>query len=186
MNNKVTESQLYTTLSDLSLPDSIQRFRDNTRINYQRLHATAFMRWPNGKPCMPVNMYLLDNAHKWTGDSATSYASELSEWVRYCAKHGKSFGDLNDYDIFALVDKLRTDVYLDDPHQRVRNDNTVRRIIQRGPGLPWLVPAISSSPPDAAYRRAQRGSGHCLRTQEESSQRSLLLASPLFAHRQQH
>lgn len=132
MVNKATESQLYTTLSDLRLPDSVQRFRDNTRINYQRLHATAFVHWPNGKPCLPVNMYLLDNAHKWTGDSATSYASELSEWIRYCAKHGKSFGDLSDHDIFALVDKLRTDVYLDDPHQRVRNDNTVRRIIQRG------------------------------------------------------
>jgi hypothetical protein len=140
---KGTESKLFTILRELNLPDSVQQFRDSKKINYQHIPSTAFVCWPNGKPCVPVNMYLLDNVHKWTGNTAITYASELSELIRYCDTHCKSFSELADSDIFILVDKLRTDVYLNDPHQRVRNDNTVRKIIQRSLDfLDWYQGAL--------------------------------------------
>jgi len=169
---KAAETQLYTTLKELRLPDSVLRHRDGSTIYYQRLRRTAFVRWPDNKPCLPVNMYLLDKGYQWTGDSATTYASELSELIRYCARTEKVFADLTDADIYAFVDKLRSDVYTDDPHQRVRNDNTVRKILQRCLDfLDWYqqtlyrrqIPLIGErdqAPAIVCERRKNQHSGH--------------------------
>ena len=131
--------QLYRKLTEITLPESVQYFRcgseDTYRIELQHLAVAAFVRWPSGKPCLPVNMYLLDNGYNWTGDSVLTTASKLSELVRYCA-HGRAsrnpcgFGDLTDSDIARLIEKLCTDVYMDAPSQRLRNNNTVRAIMQ--------------------------------------------------------
>lgn len=123
--------QLYSRIKDLSLPDSIVRNRSGSSVYHQILPYTAFVRWPNNKPCIAVNMYLLDKGYRWTGQSAVTYASELSELIRYCAREGKRFDQLDDGDIYAFVDRLRSETYVSDEHQRVRNDNTVRRILQR-------------------------------------------------------
>ncbi|GAB3531420.1 site-specific integrase [Photobacterium alginatilyticum] len=133
------QQQLYRKLTEVTLPESIQYFRSGNeatyRIEQQYLPVAAFVRWPSGKPCLPVNMYLLYNGYNWTGDSVLTTASKLSELVRYCA-HGRAtrqpcgFGDLTDNDIGRLIEKLCTDVYMDDPSQRLRNNNTVRAIMQ--------------------------------------------------------
>lgn len=133
------KKQLYRKLTKVTLPESIQYFRSGSeetyRIDQQYLPVAAFVRWPNGKPCLPVNMYLLDNGCNWTGDTALTTASKLSELVRYCA-HGRAnrqpcgFSDLTDNDIARLIEKLCTEVYMDAPSQRLRNNNTVRAIMQ--------------------------------------------------------
>jgi len=131
--------QLVSKLTDVKLPDSVQYFSGggNTthRVHYQSLPVSAFVRWPSNKPCMAVNTYLLDQAHRWTGDSVITEANKLVELVRFCA-HGRAdrracdFGDLSDNDVARLIDKLCTDAYVDDVSQRVRNNNTVRAIMQ--------------------------------------------------------
>jgi hypothetical protein len=72
-------------------------------------------------------MYLLDHALEWSGETALTIASLLTALVRYCAASGKAFSDLVDGDLFLLVDNLK----LKSKHRRLRNDNTIRSIIQR-------------------------------------------------------
>lgn len=136
---RIDQRQLVSKLTDVRMPDSIHYFNGSSeatyRTHYQTLPVAAFVRWPSNKPCMAVNTYLLDQAHRWTGDSVVTEANKLVELVRYCA-HGRTdhkacdFGDLNDSDIAGLINKLCTDTYIDDVSQRVRNNNTVRAIMQ--------------------------------------------------------
>ncbi|MEM1174017.1 MAG: hypothetical protein AAGI27_04340 [Pseudomonadota bacterium] len=76
-------------------------------------------------------MYLMDNAHKWTGRTAVSYAAELTELLRYCEKTERRFSDLDDSDIFALSMSLSTETLASDPSRRRRNDNRVRALLGR-------------------------------------------------------
>lgn len=131
-----SQQKLYSRLSNLSLPDHVQEFRGGRySVKYQNIAVMAHVCWPSGKPCLAINMYLLDNNSKWTGDSVMTTASKLSELVRYCA-HGRanqtpcSFSDLNDNDIARLKEKLCSDTYIDAPLERLRNNNTVRAIMQ--------------------------------------------------------
>lgn len=133
------QRQLVSKLKDIDLPESVHYLGSDVgitcRVYYQKLPVAAFVRWPNNKPCLAINSYLLDQAHRWTGDSILTEANKLVELVRYCA-HGRAdrkpfdFGDLTDSDVARLIHKLCTDTYVDDPSVRVRNNNTVRAIMQ--------------------------------------------------------
>ncbi|MBE1426464.1 hypothetical protein H4684_003130 [Desulfomicrobium macestii] len=123
--------KLYTRLNDVFISDCISKTKEKKFIYYQKINSIAYVCWPNGRPCLPINMYLIDNSYLWTGNSAVTYASELSELIRYCARAGKGFNQIDDGDVYAFVDQLRSKSQVTDKHQRVRNDNTVRRILQR-------------------------------------------------------
>lgn len=62
-------SQLFHVLPSMTLPHSGVKHKDGTHITSQIIPAFPFMYWPSGKPCEPINMYLLDIAHEVTGDS---------------------------------------------------------------------------------------------------------------------
>lgn len=133
------QRQLVSKLKDVKLPESVHYFSggpENTcRVHYQNLPVAAFVRWPNNKPCLAVNAFLLDQGHRWTGESVVTEANKLVELVRYCA-HGRAdrkpceFGDLSDNDVARLIHKLCTEAYVNDSSERVRNNNTVRAIMQ--------------------------------------------------------
>lgn len=124
------KKKLYVRQSDLRIPDSVQETVSGNIINYQTIKVGAFVNWPDSRPCVAVNMYLLANAHEWTGETPVTYASELSELVRYCHGKLKSFSDLTDGDIFALVEHLTSEI---NPRtgMRKRNNNTACEILHR-------------------------------------------------------
>lgn len=133
------QHQLYTRVENLFVPDSIissyTAEKRTYRVHRQKYPVLAHVVWPSGRPCLAVNMYLIDSSHRWTGDSVVQAASKLTELVRYCASGREDrvpcgFGDLNDADFFRLADKLCSAVYVDAPSQRLRNNNTVRSILQ--------------------------------------------------------
>lgn len=131
--------KLYSKVIDISLPETATDFREGGsrgyRIQYQNLPVFAYVCWPSGKPCVAINMYLLDKAWGYTGDTVVTVASKLSELIRYCSS-GRvdgapcGFHDLNDDDVYRLKEKLCNEVHIDVPSQRVRNNNTVRSIMQ--------------------------------------------------------
>lgn len=132
------KEKLYSKLRDLTIPDSIMEFRGGSsatyRIEYQRTSTAAYMVWPSGKPCLAINMYLLEKSQSLTGESIFTLSSKLSELIRYCA-HGRpdripcGFDELNDSDIASLIDHLCKEVYVDDVNERLRDNNTVRAIM---------------------------------------------------------
>lgn len=124
-------SQLFHVLPPMTLPHSGLKHKDGIHVTSQIIPAFPFMYWPSGKPCEPVNMYLLDIAHEVTGDSLRSYAAELSHLVRYCGKTPVSIEKLTDADIHALSKQLQDERSRRNPIERARNDNTVRAILSR-------------------------------------------------------
>lgn len=123
--------QLFHVLPQMTLPVSGVKHKNGTHITSQIIPSFPFMYWPNGKPCEPVNMYLLDIAHEVTGDSLRTFASELSHLVRYCGKNHVSIESLTDADIHALSEQLQKEKSRRKPLERARNDNTVRTILSR-------------------------------------------------------
>ena len=129
MNRK---KKLYSQLRDLDVPSHLIRYRSSGGIHYTaestKYLTAVFVRWPSGKPCDAVNMYLLENAANWTGKTVVTVAAKLSELIRYCSTHGRGFNELDDMDLNILISNLCSEI---DPksRQRVRNNNSVRSII---------------------------------------------------------
>lgn len=123
--------QLFHVLPLMTVPHSGVKHKDGIHITTQTIPAFPFMYWPSGKPCEPVNMYLLDIAHEVTGDSLRSYAAELSHLVRYCGKKPINIESLTDADIHSLSKQLQDEKSRRNPLERARNDNTIRAILSR-------------------------------------------------------
>lgn len=146
MNTEV-QQQLFREISDLRVPETVLRIGQSKRVLDQEIDQAVFVRWPDGKPCIPVNMYLLEGAYTWTGRTAASYASELTFLLRYCFRTGKSFSDLADDDIFVLVSELRRESAPTDPTRPARNDNRVRVLLHRTIDfLAWFQDKAYSGP----------------------------------------
>ena len=124
-------SQLFHVLPPMTLPHSGVKHKHGTHVTSQIIPAFPFMYWPSGKPCEPVNMYLLDIAHEVTGDSLRTYAAELSHLVRYCSEQNVSIESLTDADLHALSKQLQDEKSRRNPLERARNDNTLRAILSR-------------------------------------------------------
>ena len=91
--------QLYKSI-DLEVPSTVLRTNNSSRIHNQKLVNFPFMRWCNGRPCEAMNMYFLDIAPLTTGDTISTYASQLSHLVRYCSKQEIPFDNLTDAYIY--------------------------------------------------------------------------------------
>lgn len=129
--NHQNEFQLFRVLPEITLPHSGVRHKDGTHITSQTISAFPFTYWASGKPCMPVNMYLLDIAPEVTGDSLRTYATQLSHLVRYCSTELISIESLTDAHIHELSQRLQKQKSGCHPLERKRNDNTVRKILSR-------------------------------------------------------
>lgn len=137
--NRGPKKKLYHRLQDLSLAESVMEFRGGELTTF-RIERTVFpvavqVTWPSGKPCLAINMYLLEKGYSSTGDTVVATAAKLTELIRYCAggrPDGKpcGFHELTDNDIAKIVDRLCADEFIDQPGQRVRNNNTVRNIMR--------------------------------------------------------
>lgn len=124
-------TQLFHVLPEMKLPVSGIKHDTGTHVTTQVIPAFPFMYWPSGKPCEPVNMYLLAIAHEVTGDSLKTYAAELSHLIRYCGEKNAAIERLTNDDIHKLSKELQEERSHRHPLERVRNDNTVRGILSR-------------------------------------------------------
>ena len=124
-------TQLFHVLPEIKLPVSGIRHDAGTHVTTQIIPAFPFMYWPRGKPCEPVNMYLLDIAHEVTGDSLKTYAAELSHLIRYCGEKNVGIEHLTNADLHELSKELQEERSHRHPLERARNDNTVRGILSR-------------------------------------------------------
>jgi len=123
--------QLFSVHERVELPTTVLRTRNSTRIHHQVIERFPFVRWPDGEPCEPVNAYLLESAPALTGDTLKTYAAELSPLVRYCESAAIGFEQLDDGHIFEFSQQLQTERSPTQPASRVRNNNTVRTLLQR-------------------------------------------------------
>lgn len=132
------KKKLYHRIQNLSLAETVFESRGRSgnayQIDYQTWQTSVHVTWPSGKPCLAVNMYLLEKCYSSTGDSVIATAAKLSELIRYCSSgrfDGRPLGfhELTDSDIAQMATRLCSDTYVDEPNQRLRNNNTVRAIM---------------------------------------------------------
>ncbi len=127
---------LYSRVKDIRLPDSAVYFggrSNSSKVIYQVIPVAAFVRWPSGKPCLAVNMYLVDKSWSWTGDTALTTASKLTHLIRYCASARSGspiqFNEFSDNDVQMMI-KFLSQGEEGEESTRVRNNNTVNAIMQ--------------------------------------------------------
>ena len=125
-----TRFQLFTCYN-IELPDSILNTSNGSRVLCQKVPSFPFIRWPNGRPCELVNMYLLAIAHQITGDTLKTYASQLTHLVRYCARNEVSFFDLTDSHFLELSHHLLNEKMPFSSNRQIRNGTTVKNILVR-------------------------------------------------------
>lgn len=127
MNSK---HQLFSCY-DIDLPDSILNTQNNSRILFHKVNNFPFVRWPNGRPCEVINIYLLSISRQITGDTLKTYASQLTHLVRFCANSNVSFFSLTDSHLIDLSRFLSNEKSRYNLNERVRNNNTIRMILGR-------------------------------------------------------
>ncbi|PKO27988.1 MAG: hypothetical protein CVU32_01900 [Betaproteobacteria bacterium HGW-Betaproteobacteria-5] len=125
------KSQLFHVLPPTSLAHSGVKHKFGDHVTIQNIRAFPFVHWPSGKPCDPVNMYLLDIAIEATGDSLRTYATKLSHLVRYCGRNVINIENLTDAHIQELSKELQDEMLQSAPLERKRNDNTIRAILSQ-------------------------------------------------------
>jgi integrase len=124
------QRQLFHLLRDVTVPDSSIDLDGIITHSSTTVPAMFAMHWPDGTPCVLVEMYLMDASETITvrsvdGGSLRVLASSLSHLVRYCWKTNKDFHRLDDNTFSEFVTGLcdRND------QNRPKNRNTIRRII---------------------------------------------------------
>lgn len=128
----MSKSQLYTTLNEISAPVFGYLGPSAQRELSHIISDLPFVRWPNGKPCIAVNAYILDvQRNGVAGGTLQGYASNLSHVIRYCACYEIGFHELTDNDIWNLSEQLQKEKKKNDPAALERGANTVRTILSK-------------------------------------------------------
>ncbi|WP_322068180.1 tyrosine-type recombinase/integrase [Paraburkholderia bannensis] len=121
--------------------------RDNTSSMFSvplDSPATLAIHWPDGSPCVAVEMYLLDITDSVTvraidGGTLRVVASALSHLIRFCWDNNIEFWELDDSSFHQFVNSLS-----DQGGSQIRNRNTNCRIIDYCIAfLTWLQENIS-------------------------------------------
>ncbi|WP_426336995.1 hypothetical protein ACN9MY_06210 [Pseudoduganella sp. R-31] len=130
MENDHFRSRVFR-VAGFHIPEAVIQERDRRYVTSQTIRSGAFVHWPSGHPCIPVNQYLIEQSYEWTGGSAQTYAFQLGQLVSYCGRRGKAFGELSDGDIKIFIRELSEEKTGAMTGGTKRNNNTIRNIIHR-------------------------------------------------------
>ena len=123
--------QLFLSIKDVSVPSRIilDRSTGEFYVKNESYHKLAVTYWPNGRPCLLINQWLLSRSHTWTGSTAETYASLTSHLLNYCFDKSLQFHELNDLEIHRFKKAL-----IEDKNglrgKKSRKNNQVRRILK--------------------------------------------------------
>lgn len=126
--------QLYTFLPNVQYPTITDFYgsRDSAIFGIEIVEGTYSFTWPNGFPCIPVEMFLYEMSRivkisKSDGGTVGVYAGQLSHLVRYCYENSIEFWDLKSRNIDHFVSVLVNDCNM--YNERKRNNNTIKSIL---------------------------------------------------------
>lgn len=129
--------QLFSLVRSVELPIRAQfnPMNGNFQGMNEVVDAIFAVYWPDGRPCVCAEMFLLQKSEHLKlrsddGGSLKVAATDLSHLVRFCWENKRNFWDLYDDDFFLFVRGLRCEMKHPGSAVRCRNDNTVGRIIE--------------------------------------------------------
>lgn len=96
--------------------------------------ATFAITWPDGTPCSLVEMYLVSKFRRGAsvredGGSLRAIAAKLMHLIRHCWLIQRNFWELDDDDIYGLIESLMSEMKPATPLVRIRDNNRVRNIV---------------------------------------------------------
>jgi integrase len=126
----VSPALVRLTTSGFTLP--IASNRVSREVEAVKADKVPVMRWPDGKWCLPANVYMLTLwerglSRRGRGGTLATYAANVTHLLRFCYDEGLEIHDLNDSDFVRFVGQLRqVDEQKEKP--RARDDTTVCQI----------------------------------------------------------
>lgn len=96
--------------------------------------ALFVIMWPDGTPCVLMELYLLARSSEVTvnsldGGTLGTEVSQLSHIVRFCWKIKKDFVELEQVDLRDFITYLMSERHPRNPARSKRNNNTVNNIV---------------------------------------------------------
>lgn len=91
--------KLYTSYDDAAIPGTpIPAFNSaDFKSKSRKIKNLVLARWPNGRPCHLVNMWLLQLCMETNAkDTLKTYAAQITWLIRYCFTHKISFSDFSE------------------------------------------------------------------------------------------
>jgi len=122
------QDQLYNRHEQLEIPATALITAYGNRVHNYIFSAFPYMRWPNGKPCMAMNAYMLSKKG-YTGDSLITDAAKLVHLVRFCYCYELRFDQVGDAHIFQLANELLSERNSKNPLMPARSRRRVREIL---------------------------------------------------------
>ncbi|NKJ47624.1 hypothetical protein CIC12_12900 [Burkholderia sp. SG-MS1] len=130
--------QLYSVISEVRIPEE-PRYDPKSDIyvadGWRDPLTTVLMMWPNGFPCIEINLYLMSLVENLrvdsTGGSLKEIASQLSHIVRFCWEHDgirRNFWDLDSASYETFLRKLQFEEHKYHIGERARQGNRIREI----------------------------------------------------------
>lgn len=137
------KKQLYSIYENVLFPGYVRVIGGEKYVKCRNIKKLPFVFWPNGKPCVAVNSWLVSVSEKSTGSTAGTYAAHISHLVRFCFLRKISFHDLTDAFICEFAEELVEERMGSAPKYFARHNNQVRQIIGTSIGfLIWYQDAI--------------------------------------------
>ncbi|MGT3076188.1 hypothetical protein [Pseudomonas putida] len=129
--------QLYYNNMIIEVPWSVSHSRKpgKTIVNKKILSNQVYTFWPDGTPCTLVNIWLQTITFKSTGDSAVTFASHISHYIRDCYNSQAQLFDVDDNYLCEFAERLTEEKKLKyNAIQSARNGNhigyTIRRVLE--------------------------------------------------------
>jgi integrase len=127
-------SQLFHIVRGIELPLYREPEQSGGQLRAEALTASFAFNWPNGLPCAPVEMYLLDLAHQMTvrsqdGGSLKTKASQLTHLIRFCFDEKVELWELDDISFRRFVTHRLQKPTLNRNGFKSRNNNTNLQVI---------------------------------------------------------
>lgn len=96
----------------------------------KRAARIPMVHWPDGRQCVEANLFLLGLYKKGRsirseGGTLTTYASQITHLIRYCAANNIHLEELTDAHFTMFINGLRAERHGSSPQQLARNNTTV-------------------------------------------------------------
>lgn len=120
--------QLFSLIPDTDLYHHYD-FIGNRVVTRNRVNL-PFVKYPNGKPCLLVNAFLLDVLKKKNlstknrGGTLRAYAKDLSHLIRYCFYNDMDFYEMNDSHFRLFMNNIQAERQQNNPQAKKRESNT--------------------------------------------------------------
>lgn len=158
MKQAKLHGQLFDVVRSPRLPEYVvkKKYEQSYRVVERTYPALIAMYWPDGKPCIPVELYLLDRSltvtlRRTDGGSLKVVAAHLTHIIRFCARADKQFWDLTTDDFHQFVQELREEARSDG--QKKRNGTTIRKVLDEVLRFfEWLQNTLGSGRPIVGAR----------------------------------